>query len=144
MAELTLPQLAEKMADIDFAMLLTHTERGEIAGRPMSNNGDVEYNGDSFYFSYEDTRTVDDIKRDPKVALTLQGAKGLLGKPGMMVSIEGRAEIVRDKAAFADHWVPDLERWFDQGIDTPGMVMIAVHASRIHYWAGEDEGEIVL
>ena len=139
---MTLPELAKAMRDIDFTMLLTHSDGGEIAGRPMSNNAEVEYDGDSFYFSYEDTRTVDDIKRDPKVALSFQANTSLLGKPGLMVAVEGRAELIRDKAAFLEHWTKDLDRWFEQGADTPGIVLIKVHASRIHYWAGEDEGEI--
>lgn len=144
MSEMTLKDLAQKMADIDFVMFLTHTEGGQIAGRPMSNNGDVEYDGDSFYFTWEDSRLVDDIKRDAKVGLSLQGSKGLLGKPPFMVSVEGDAELIRDKAAFEAHWDPDLERWFDEGANTPGLVMIKVHATRIHYWDGEDEGEIAI
>ena len=140
----TLPELAKAMRDIDFAMLLTHSENGEIAGRPMSNNAEVEYQGDSFYFSDENTRTVDDIKRDPKVALSFQANTSLLGKPGLMVAVEGRAELIRDKAVFAEHWTKDIDRWFAQGVDTPGLVLIKVHASRIHYWAGEDEGELTL
>jgi general stress protein 26 len=39
---MTLSDLAKWMRDIDFAMLSTRTEGGAIAGRPMSNNGDVE------------------------------------------------------------------------------------------------------
>jgi hypothetical protein len=42
----TLTDISEKVRDIDFAMLLTHTESGEIAGRPMSNNRDVGYDGE--------------------------------------------------------------------------------------------------
>jgi uncharacterized membrane-anchored protein len=30
-------------------------QNGEIADRPMSNNGDVKYNGESYFFTYEDT-----------------------------------------------------------------------------------------
>jgi general stress protein 26 len=66
----TLKDVAEKIADIDFAMLVTRSEGGELAGRPMSNNGDVEYDGDSYFFSYEEARSISDIARDPKVALT--------------------------------------------------------------------------
>ena len=50
----------------------------------------------------------------------------------------------RDKGAFAKHWNKDLERWFDKGIDTPGLVMIKVHASRVHYWDGEESGDIAV
>ena len=49
MSDWTLRDISEKVRDIDFAMLLTRTESGEIAGRPMSNNRDVEYDGDSFF-----------------------------------------------------------------------------------------------
>ncbi|RYE74977.1 MAG: hypothetical protein EOO80_16100 [Oxalobacteraceae bacterium] len=61
-----------------------------------------------------------------------------------MIAIEGVADLVRDKHQFAPHWQKELDRWFEQGIDTPGVVMIKVHATRLHYWDGEDEGEIVI
>lgn len=144
MPEKTLADLSKTMSDIDFVMLLTKTQGGAIAGRPMSNNGDVEYEGDSFYFTWEDSRMVEDITRDPQVTLSFQGNKGLFGSPPVMIAVEGRGEIIRDKAAFAEHWNSGLERWFEQGVDTPGMAMIRVHADRIHYWDGEDEGELRL
>ena len=138
----TLDDLAKAMRDIDFTMLSTRTEDGSIAARPMSNNRDVDYDGDSWFFTYGDTRTVGDIGRDPNVGLSLQGKGGLFGKPPIFIAAEGRAEVIRDKAAFAEHWVPDLERWFPQGIDTPGLALIKVRADRIHYWDGEEEGEV--
>ena len=142
MTEMSLQDLAKKVGAIDFTMFSTRTEGGEIASRPMSNNGDVAYDGDSYFFSYEDTRTVDDIKRDPKVGLTLQGKPHLLGKPPLFISIEAHAELIRDKATFQKHWTPDLERWFKQGADTPGIVLIKAHAQRITYWDGEEEGTV--
>jgi general stress protein 26 len=74
--------------------------------------------------------------------LSFQGSAGLLGKPPLFVAVEGTARIVRDKDAFAEHWSPDLERWFPKGIATDGLVMIHVHADRIHYWDNNHEGEI--
>jgi general stress protein 26 len=144
MTDKTLDDISQAMSEIDFVMLMTKTDGGKIAGRPMSNNGDVAYRGDSYYFTWEDSRMVDDIKRDADVTLAFQGNKSLLGKPGIMINVEGRAELVRDKAAFEKHWNADLERWFEQGVDTPGLVMIKVHAARIHYWDGEDEGELLV
>jgi len=143
MTTLTLPELAKKMAGIDFTMLQTHAG-GQIAGRPMSNNGDVDYDGDSWFFTMENTDMVREISADPNVALGLTGSKSLLGKPPLFVHVQGRAALIRDRATMAQHWVKDLERWFEQGVDTPGLVLIHVHANRIHYWDGEDEGEIVV
>ncbi|WP_336987202.1 pyridoxamine 5'-phosphate oxidase family protein [Altererythrobacter aquiaggeris] len=136
-----LEHIAKAMKDIDFAMLNTHTANGQIGARPMSNNRQVDFDGDSYYFTWEDCRMVDDIKADPKVGLSLQGAPSPKGAPGIFISVEGKAEIVRDKEAFKKHWVKDLERWFKDGVDTEGMVMLHVHATRAAYWDGEDEGD---
>ena len=144
MSDWTFSEITEKVRDIDFAMLLTRTESGEIAGRPMSNNRDVEYDGDSFFFTWEQARSVADIERDPKVALSYSGSKGLLGQPPVFIAIQGEAELIRDKAEFEAHWTKGLERWFEDGVDTPGLVLIKVHANRIHYWDGENEGEVVV
>jgi general stress protein 26 len=142
MSEMTMQEIAKKISDIDFTMLSTRTEDGKIAARPMSNNGDVEYDGDSWFFTWEDSRLVDDIKRDPQVGLSLQGKGHLLGKPPIFISIEATAQLIFDKATFQEHWNTGLERWFDKGIDTPGIVLIKAHADRIKYWDGEEEGEV--
>lgn len=78
------------------------------------------------------------------VSLTFTAPPSLLGKPGIFIAVEGVASLVRDKAAFEDHWVPDLERWFPEGVDTPGIVLIKVSASSIRYWDGEENGEVTL
>lgn len=138
----TLKEIAEKMRDIDFTMLSTRTDGGAIASRPMSNNRDVNYEGDSWFFTTEESRMVSDIAADPIVGLTLQGKAGILGLRPFFVALEGRADLIRDQAQFAAHWTKDLERWWPNGADTPGLVLIKVHAERAHYWDGEDEGEV--
>jgi general stress protein 26 len=138
----SLPELAAAMRAIDFTMLTTRGESGALNSRPMSNNRDVEFDGDSWFFTYADTAKVADIRRDPAVALTLQGASGEGGRPGIFLFIEGEAELIDDKARFAEHWQDDLQRWFPQAIDTPGMMLIKARAGRICYWDGEDQGEV--
>ena len=49
----TLSELAEGMRDIDFTMLATHSPDGSIAARPMSNNREVDYDGGSYYFTWD-------------------------------------------------------------------------------------------
>ena len=139
----TLAELAKRMAGIDIAILSTHSEGGEIANRPMSNNGDVTYDGTSYYFTFESASAVRDIERNPKVALGFT-AEGGIFSTGLYVAVEGTAQLIRDKAAFNEHWVPDLEEWFDRGVDTPDLVLIKVQASRMTYWDGNEEGEIRL
>lgn len=142
----SLKDLSEAMRDIDFCMLTTVSDGG-LAGRPMSNNRDVEFDGDCYFFADGDSRTVKDLERDPAVALAFQGSGGLLGvvgKPGIFIAIEGQGELIRDPGMFAAHWREELERWWPQGIETPGIVLIKVKADRLHYWDGGEEGEIRL
>ena len=141
MSQQSLTDLAAKMRGIDIAMLSTKTESGQIASRPMSNNGDVEYDGDSYYFTYEQARTVREIERDPEVSLAFSSKPGLLNG-GLYVAVEGKARLIRDKAVFKEHWTPDLETWFERGVETPGLVLIKVEAERIKYWDGNEDGEI--
>jgi general stress protein 26 len=140
----TLADLSEKMRDIDFCMLSTRAPNGAIASRPMSNNRDVDYDGDSFFFTCDDAEMVADIQRDPQVGLGFQGKSGLFGVRPFFAAIEGRAELIRDKDRFEAHWTPALDSWFKQGVDTPGLTMIKVHAERVHYWDGEEAGEVRL
>ena len=89
MADKTLKDVAELMAKIDFCMMETHSEDGRIAARPMSSNGDVEYRGQSWFYSYEDSRKIRDLRSDNRVGLSFQGSSGvmgLLGKPGVMIA----------------------------------------------------------
>lgn len=143
MSKKSLAEIAKQMAGIDIAILSTHTEGGEIANRPMSNNGDVTYDGTSYYFTYEQARAVSDIQQNPKVVLGFSSKAGIFSD-GIYVAIEGTAELIRDKAAFQPHWTSDLDKWFEKGVDTPGIVLIKVKATRATYWKGRDEGEIEL
>lgn len=138
----TLDELSEKLRDIDFCMLSTCAPNGAIASRPMSNNRDVEYDGDSFFFTCDETGTVEDIDRDSRVGLSFQGKSGLFGARPFFAAVEGNAELIRDKSRFEAHWTPALNTWFDEGVDTPGLVMLKVTAERIHYWEGMEAGEI--
>ena len=142
MSTMTLADISKAMRDIDFGMLSTRASNGAIASRPMSNNREVDYEGDSFFFSFDSAHTIAQIEGDSQVGLTFSGAKSLLGKPPLFVAIEGEAELVRDKGEFAAHWTDGLERWFEQGVGTPGLILIKVHAKRLHYWDGEDEAEV--
>jgi general stress protein 26 len=125
-------------------MLSTNGGSGRISSRPMSNNGDVEYDGDSWFFSFDGTTKVSEIEGIDVVSLTFTAPPSLLGKPGIFIAIEGAAALIRDKAAFDEHWVPDRERWFPNGIGTQGLVLIKVVANSIQYWDGEESGRVPL
>jgi general stress protein 26 len=138
MADKTLSDVAEIMRDIDLCMLTTTTSNGMLASRPMSNNGEVEYDGNSYFFTWDESRMVSDIKEDNQVNLTFQGNKDIF------ISIGGEAEVTNSKEEMEEHWQDELEAWFEEGLDTPGIAMIIVKAKHIKYWQGEEEGEVKL
>jgi general stress protein 26 len=81
---------------------------------------------------------VADIEMDNGVNLAFQQGFDLF------LSITGKAEVTRSREKMQEHWVKDLDNWFEDGLDTPGLAMITVVAKQIKYWQGEDEGEVKL
>lgn len=122
-------RVAELIKDIDICMLVTRAD-GVVRGRPMSNNGKVEYDGDSWFFSYRDTPKVEEIAADPNVELAY-----IATERGTWVSIEGTAEVVEDDDRKRALWDEQLEQWFKDGPDDENVVLLKVSADRIHAWA---------
>lgn len=140
----TIQDVAKMMRHIDIAMLSTHAPNDVIATRPMSNNRDVGYDGKSYFFTSEKQGLVGDIARNPAVGLVFEATSGLLRTHGTYIAVQGKASLIRDKEQFAAHWTKDLGKWFEQGIDTPDLVLVEVKAERIDYWDGWERGEITL
>ena len=135
MQKTDLKDIAQKMRKLDIATLVTVAEDGSLAARPMSNNGDVDFDGKSYYFTYEESDKVKQIAANPQVQLAFEGNDNLY------VAVTGQAELIRDKAEFEKHWVDELDPWFEQGTDTPGMVLVCVKATQAKYWQDLEMGE---
>ncbi|MCA0903787.1 pyridoxamine 5'-phosphate oxidase family protein [Qipengyuania aquimaris] len=137
MSDRSLAQIAEKLKSIDVAMLVTKTgEEGAIAARPMSNNKDVsESDGTTFHFATDDGRIDDDLKRSDECGATYTSGE-------FYCSVQGTGKLHRDRAALEKHWVKDLEKWFENGLDTDGLILIEVSPRRIAWWEGREQGEL--
>ncbi|MDO4263521.1 MAG: pyridoxamine 5'-phosphate oxidase family protein [Deinococcus sp.] len=138
MASKTLKDVAAKMRGMDLCMLTTVSDYGRLASRPMSNNGEVEYDGTSYFFTWADSRMVHDIEKNKHVQLNFKSDKGFL-----FVAVQGEARVLTDRRVMKDHWHEELRQWFKEGLETEGLVMLGVDARRIQWW-GEDDGEVEL
>jgi general stress protein 26 len=136
--KMNLKELSEKMADIDICMMTTTSASNELTSRPMSNNGDVEYDGNSYFFTYGDSHVAMEISGNAQVNLSFATKKHVY------ISVSGEGKLVTDKNEMKEHWNKDLEVWFKDGIDTPGITMIHVEAKKIKYWEDMEEGEVQL
>jgi general stress protein 26 len=135
----SIAQIAKMMRDLDFCMLTTKAEDGALRSRPMSNNGEVEFDGDVWFFSAADSRKVSEIEADPFVQLSFSDPKRFL-----FISMSGEASIVDDVAKKRELWMEDLERWFEDGPDDESIVLIKVTPAIVAYWNGEEGDEITL
>ena len=137
MSDRSLSQIAEKLKSIDVAMLVTKTgEESAIAARPMSNNKDVsESDGTTFHFATDDGRIDDDLKRSDECGATYTSGE-------FYCSVQGTGKLHRDRATLEKHWVKDLEKWFENGLDTDGLILIEVSPRRIAWWEGRQQGEL--
>ena len=130
-----LAAVAKLLAQLDICMLVSRSGDGELHGRPMSNNGEVEYDGDSWFFAFGDSRKVEELEANPQVELSFIDTPN-----GTWINVEGAAEIVRDDVDRKKQmWLEDLERWFPEGPEDPNVVLIKVRARHIDAWAGEDD-----
>lgn len=136
MASKKLELLSKKMRKLDICMLTTAGARGSLTSRPMSNNGDVKYDGNSYFFTYRKSHVVSEIKRNAQVHL------GFEGNNNLFISVSGKATPVTSKAVMKKHWIDQLKQWFEEGVDTPGIIMIHVKATRIRYWEKSKEADI--
>lgn len=126
-----LAKLREIVKAVDICMLTTVDEGGDLHSRPMSNNRDVEFDGDLWFFTYGSSHKVDEVGRVPKVNASFADVK-----EQQYASVSGRAEIVRDRAKIEELWQPQLKAWFPEGVDTPDLALLKVTAERAEYWDG--------
>lgn len=126
--------VAGLLRKLDICMLTSRTDEG-LHGRPMSNNGEVEFDGDNWFFAAEGSRKVVEIDADPSVELAFIDTPN-----GTWINIEGEATVVRDDPERKRQlWQKDLERWFENGPEDDGVVLIKVAARHIDAWAGEQD-----
>lgn len=126
-----LKKLREIVKAVDICMLTTVDEQGDLHSRPMSNNREVEFDGDLWFFTYGASHKVDEIGRVPKVNASFADTDAQ-----QYASVTGRAEIVRDRGKIKQLWKPQLRAWFPEGVETPDIALLKVTAERAEYWDG--------
>jgi general stress protein 26 len=124
-----LAKLREIVKAVDICMLTTTDEQGDLHSRPMSNNRDVELDGDLWFFTYGSSHMVDEVGRTPKVNASFADIDEM-----RFASLTGRAQVVRDRRKIEQLWKPSLRIWFPQGINTPDIALLKVSVERAEYW----------
>ena len=124
-----LHKLREMMKDIDFCMLTTVDENGNLHSRPMSVNEHIDPNGDLWFFTGASSLKVSEISRLPKVNVSFADPDNQ-----HYVSISGTAELVRDRKKIEELWKPEFKMWFPGGKDDPEIALLRISLEKAEYW----------
>ena len=130
-----IPQIAALISRIDICLFSTRGEHGELHARPMSNNGQVEWEGRSWFFAPSDGRLVAELEADPQAVAAYRAEESY-----DFISISGRATIETDQDLKKQYWLPELERWFRNGPEDPNVTLIRLDAEHADWWTGEGDG----
>lgn len=109
-------------------MLTTIALDGRQVSRPMGLQ-EVEFDGDLWFFAHADSAKVRQLRVNPEVNVAFSDQKH-----HAWVSISGTATEGFDRARAERLWSPLLKAWFPDGLDTPGLTLIKVHATSAEYW----------
>jgi general stress protein 26 len=123
--------------DARISMLTTMTTDGKHVSRPMAVQ-DVEFDGDLWFFAYSDSDAVAQVRANPQVNVSFSD-----DKQHAWVSLSGAAEQVTDKAKAEELWNPMLKAWFPDGLETPTLTLIKVHAETAEYWESAHSSKVV-
>jgi len=124
-----LQRLRELVKDIDFCMLTTVDEGGDLHSRPMSSNGDIDQNGDIWFFTNSSSHKVSEIARLPKVNVSFADPDNQ-----RYVSVSGSGELIRDQKKIEELWRPEFKIWFPKGKEDPEIALLRVRLEKAEYW----------
>ena len=124
-----LEKLRELVKDIDFCMLTTVDEGGDLHSRPMSSNGDIDEDGDLWFFTSASSHKVSEIEKLPKVNVSFADPDNQ-----RYISVSGIAQLVRDRAKIDELWRPEFKIWFPEGKDDPEVALLRVNLEKAEYW----------
>ncbi|NIZ90360.1 pyridoxamine 5'-phosphate oxidase family protein [Kineococcus rubinsiae] len=120
--------IADLVSNAKVAMLTTMTPEGRHVSRPMALQ-EAEFDGDLWFFAYEDSAKATQVAADPEVGVSFTDAKN-----HSWTSITGRARVVHDRTKAEQLYTRVLKAWFPDGLDTPGLVLIKIEADTAEYW----------
>ena len=124
-----LQKLREMVKEIDFCMLTTVDENGDLHSRPMSVNEQIDPNGDIWFFTGASSHKVSEIARQPKVNVSFADPDNQ-----HYVSVSGTAQLVRDRKKIEELWKPEFKMWFPEGKDDPDVALLRVSLEKAEYW----------
>jgi general stress protein 26 len=124
-------KLSGMLKDIDFCMLSTVGSDGNIHSRPMSLNGEIDKEGNLWFFTSSNSLKAHEIESSPRVNASFANPDDQV-----YVSASGTAEIITDRAKIKELWTPILKAWFPDGPEQADLALLKVTLEKAEYWDG--------
>ncbi|HRO45148.1 pyridoxamine 5'-phosphate oxidase family protein [Agriterribacter sp.] len=122
-------KLKELVNKIDIGMLCTYpSEQGYIHAIPMSRQ-EVDEEGNIWYLFSSESETYANLERNHKVSVLFSHVGDYT-----FLSVNGVAEISRDKQRVEKYWNKFVEAWFEKGKEDPRIRVLKVKVEDAHYW----------
>lgn len=121
-------RVTELIRDARICMLTTIGVDGRMLSRPMALQ-EAEFDGDLWFFAYTDSAKMRQLRVNPEVNVAFSDQRH-----HAWVSVSGTAQEAYDRARAEQLWSPLCKAWFPDGLDTPGLTLLKVHASSAEYW----------
>jgi general stress protein 26 len=130
-------KLKQLVKDARIGMFTSMTADGKHVSRPMALQ-DVEFDGDLWFFTYSDSDLVAQIRANPQVNVSFSD-----DKQHAWTSVSGSAQQTDDRAKAEELWNPLLKAWFPDGLETPNLTLIKVHADSAEYWESAHSSKVI-
>lgn len=118
--------LLKLVEGFDNGMFATKTPDGNIHGRPMSivKVGDA---GEVYLNSGAQDPKIEELERDPRAALLMQGKM-------TWVALQGTVQVSRDRKLIDELWREDWKVWYPAGKDDPTLRILIFDTHSGEYW----------
>lgn len=122
-------KVLEMIRDIRIATLVTRAG-GRLKARPMSAM-EADPDGALWFFTHAETEKAHEVETEPDVLLAYSAPD-----QQRYVTINGRAELRRNRALVRAMWREPLRTWFPKGPEDPELALIRVMIEAAEYWDG--------
>ncbi len=121
--------LQKLLEGIEFAMLTTADERGELHSRPMATQ-QLDDEGVLWFFTARSSHKAAELDEDHHVNLSYSAPT-----KSTYVSVSGVGTLVDDRSTAEKLWNPMFKAWFAEGLEDPDLALLRVQVTRAHYWS---------
>jgi len=114
--------------DIRIALMVTQDQTGRLYARPMAAHQE-RFEEELWFYTDINSPKISEIKDNHHVLLSYSDPSSQ-----NYVSINGKAQIVRDRGKIREFWSEHLRTWFPKGVDDPNIALICVKVEEAEYW----------